>query len=59
MEKLTKHSFPPPGMNLSRSLVDIVQTRQSVYGLKKGIAPKSAHDHVCTISGMSVLHVVF
>lgn len=58
MEKLTKHSFPPPRMNHSKSLVD-VRTKQSVYGLKKGIVPKPAHAHVCTISGMSGLHVVF
>lgn len=59
MEKLTKDSFSPPGMNLSGSLADVVKTRQSVYGLKKGIAPKPAHDHVCTITGMSALPVVF
>lgn len=59
MEKLTKNSFSPPGTNLSGSLANVVKTRQSVYGLKKGISPKPAHGHVCTITGMSVLPVVF
>lgn len=59
MEKLTKNSFSPPGTNLSASLANVVKTRQSVYGLKKGISPKPAHGHACTITGMSVLPVVF
>lgn len=41
-EKLTMLSVPPPGKKLSWSLVDVVHTRQSVCGLKKGIALKLA-----------------